>query len=271
MHVTEPTSDPRSYRRAVRRAFATVTFYREQCAAAGRLLDRPDPTPIGALPEPPHTLCPFAHPWWPDREPSLWTSELRPLARVLRLAGCRRRLSVLEVRDSLLDHARLPRRYPWRRGSPYRVLLAPSAIVASSQQRNELNQAALADTGGGWVVGEPDQLADLPVAAGTGLHPVHRLPVAAVATVPPASHPTVLYEPALGYLGALVPECRQFHLDNPRVYAHQRDGVITFSLPGFRRPTLLDILPSGTERLAVRRCGRHGTPVLVASDPAGGS
>jgi hypothetical protein len=195
---------------------------------------------------------------------------LRPLARVLRMAGCREQLPVLEVRDALLDRTRLPRHHPLRRPSRYAVLLSPGAIVASDARRDELNREAVAAAGAGWLVADPDQLAAVRSVAGQSLRPVHRLPVAAVATRLPVGVPAVLYEPPLGYLGALVPECRRFHLDTPRVYAHHRDGTVTFSLPGSRRPTLLDIVPPRTERLAVGRCPRHGTAILAAGEPAGG-
>ncbi|HEX6873293.1 MAG TPA: hypothetical protein VF163_19530, partial [Micromonosporaceae bacterium] len=70
------TRGHRRYRRAVRRAFATVPYYREQCARAGRLLDEPEPTPTATLADPAHTLCPFARPWSAADEPSLWTPGL---------------------------------------------------------------------------------------------------------------------------------------------------------------------------------------------------
>lgn len=265
----------RRYRRAVRRAFARVTFYREQCAAAGRLLTEPVPTPAAELPQPPHTLCPIARPWSAQREPSLWTPTLRPLARALRMAGCRRGLPVLEVREALLDHARLPRLQLLRAGPAYRVLLSPSAVVASAARRRELNRDALAvveAAGGGWVVGDPDELAGAPEAAGELLRPVPRLPVGAAARAAAAEMaggPAVLYEPMLGYLGARVPACGSLHLDHRRVHARVREGTLTLSLPGSRRPTLLDIVPPGADAVRLGRCGRHGTPVLSAAAPGG--
>lgn len=270
--------DERRYRRATRRAFAQVTFYREQCAAAGRMLAEPEPTPVAAIPQPPHTLCPFARPWSADREPSLWTPSLVPLARALRMAGCRATLPVLEVREALLDGTRLPRlRRPGRRPD-YRVLLSATAVVTSPAHRAALNREALAvvqPAGAGWLVGGPAELAALPeLGAGRGselLRPVHRVPVAAAATDPAGGGPTLLYEPMLGYLGALVPECRRVHLDTARVYARDRDGAVTLSLTRSRRPTLLDIVPPGAERVTVGRCDRHRTPILTARPAAGTS
>jgi hypothetical protein len=172
------------------------------------------------------------------------------------------------VRDALLDYPRLPRRR-LRPGGAYRVLLSATALVASDARRAELNQAALQvveRAGIGWLVGGPDELAALAGAAGERLRPVHRVPVAAVASGPTEGKPALLYEPMLGYLGALVPQCRQFHLDTPRVYARERDGTLTISLPRSRRPTLLEIVPPGAGAVVVSRCGRDGLPVLAAGD-----
>jgi hypothetical protein len=252
----------------VRRAFDRVMFYREQCAVAGRLLAEPEPTPLAALPQPPHTLCPFARPWSAEREPSLWTPTLGPLARALRMAGCRGNIPVLEVREALLDHTRLSR---FGARPAYRVLLSATAIVASDAHREELNRRALAvaeAAGGGLVIGGPEELAALPypdLMRPDLIRPVHRLPVAAVADPALPDVPALLYEPMLGYLGARVPRCEAFHLDRARVYARERDGTITISLPRSRRPTLLDIVPPGASTVRVRQCPRHGTPVLVAA------
>jgi hypothetical protein len=251
----------RAYRRAVRRAFATVPFYREQWARAGRVLAEPEPTPAGELPDPPHALCPFRRPWAPQREPSLWTPAPGALARALWLAGCRAGVPVLEVRHALLDRA----------GRGHRVLLGPDAVVASPARRRELNAAALAGAGPAWVVGHPGELDELDLPG--GLRRVHRLPVAAAAGaaagVPVV--PVVLHDRALGYLGALVPACGELHLDR-RVFARDRGGVVALSLPHARRPTLLDIVPPGGDAVRLGRCSRHGTPVLrprAGSPPAG--
>lgn len=268
----------RQYDRAVRRAFARVTFYRDQCATAGRLLAAPVPTPLAALPQPPHTLCPFARPWSPGREPSLWTPTLLPLSRALVLAGCRGRWPVLEVRESLLDHQRLPRFawWPWPPRRPaYRVLLSATAVVASEAHRAAVNRHActVADRSGGLVVGAPAELTELVGTDLARLRPVHRLRVADFVHMAPGQEtdpdaaPAVLYEPMLGYLGARVLGCGAFHIDRPRVYARTRGQVVSFSLPGSRRPTLLDIVPPGADLVTLGRCPRHGAPVLL---PAGG-
>lgn len=259
----------RRYRRAVRWAFARVPFYRDQCAVAGQLLSEPEPTPLASVPQPPHTLCPFSRPWRPDREPSLWTPDLRPLARSLAMAGCRDRRPVLEVRESLLDHTRI-RRGP--AAAPYRVLLSATAAVASDEHRERLNREALSVVppgGTAWLVAGPAELATVPGASDPRLRPVRRLPVAAVADGDLPDGPAVLYEPMLGYLGAVVPDCGRAHLDTPRVYARRRGQAVTFSLPYSRRPLLLDLVPPGADRVALERCPRHGTTVLAAAAPPG--
>ena len=264
-----PARPDRRYRRAVRRAVRSVTFYREQCAAAGALLDQARPTPAGELPDPPHTLVPFGRPWSAAREPSLWTPRPAALARALRLAGCGGGRPVLEVRPALLDSTRLPRGAPLP-GRRYAVLLSPAAVVASPQRRAELTAAALAVAGDGpvWLVAAPEELAELAVELGGStapagrFRPVHRLPVAAAVRAGPGERPVLLHELALGYLGGLVPACRELHLDRRRVHPRVRDGRLTLSLLRQRRPTLLDIVPPGAEAVGVAGCPRHGTPVL---------
>jgi hypothetical protein len=261
------TRQARRYRLAARRAFVTVTFYREQCAAAGVMLAEPRPTQLADLPDPPHTLYPFARPWSGVFEPPLWTSHPAALARALRLAGCGDGTPVLEVRDALLDLRHLPRAAPLHRRRRYAVLLRPRALVASPARRAELNSAGLAlagAAGAAWVVGDPDELGSLPELPETDLRPVYRMPVSAAAATAPADRPIVLYEPLLGYLGALVPGCQDFHLDWRRVHARERNGTVTFSLLHERRPTLLDMVPPGAGAVRVAECRRHGSPVLRA-------
>lgn len=262
-----PVRQARHYRHAVRRAFATVTFYREQCAEAGRMLAEPRPTPLADLPDPPHALCPFARPW-SAAEPPLWGSRPVGLARALRLAGCGAGIPVLEVRDALLDLDHLPGVGPLR-GRRYAVLLSSRARVASLERRAELTAAALgvaATAGVALVVGTPEELAGIPDEPSglTGLEPVWRVPVSAVAVARPVGQPVLLHEPRLGYLGALVPGCGSFHLDWRRVHARDRDGALALSLIRQRRPTLLDIMPSGADAVTVDECSRHGSPVLRA-------
>jgi hypothetical protein len=234
----------------VRRAFGTVLFYREQWAMCDAV--EPVPTPVSQLPDPPHSLSAFARPWSPDREPSLWTGELWPLARALRMAGCGRWGPVLELRPALLDSTRL-----WP-GRAYHVVLSSSAVVASPEHRASLNASAF-EGAAAWVVGGADELSGLP--AHPGLRPVLRLPVRAAADPAPDA-PAVLYEPRLGYLGAVRPRCRRFHLDR-QVYARERSDVVTLSLLGRRRLTLLDVVPPAADSVRVERCRQHGTQTLV--------
>lgn len=256
----------RRYARASRRAFGEVLFYREQWAAAGAVLAEPTPTATADLPQPPHTLCPFARPWSPAREPSLWTPTGRPLARALRLAGCDPRRAVLEICPALRDSDRLPRAGFALARARYGVLLGPSAVVASAAHRLALNRAALASvTGPAWLVGTAGELADVTEwaagddAAGRPLHPVVRL--APGDPVPPTG-PVLLHDPHLGYLGARRRDCAELHLDHARVDAREHSGRVAFSLPGRRRPTLLALLPPGAARVVLTTCPRHGGPVL---------
>jgi hypothetical protein len=255
----------RRHRRAVRRAFAEVTFYREQWAMADSPLDDPVPTAVTDLPDPPHTLTPFARPWSPAREPSVWTPDPAALAAALRLAGCggRGRATVLEVRDALLDQHRLPGRFG---GPAYGVLLSASAIVADTARAEERNVKTLAQAaarGRVWVVGAPADLSALPGLADGRLDTVHRVPVSFVEhPADGGERPVVLHDPVLGYVGARVPDCGRFHVDWQRVHVRERAGVVTFSLLGRRRPTLLEMCPSGVDRLRVAICARHATPVL---------
>ena len=69
---------------------------------------------------------------------------------------------------------------------------------------------------------------------------------------PAPDTPAVLYEPRLGYLGAVRPRCRRFHLDR-QVYARERSGVLTLSLLGRRRLTLLDVVPPAADSVRVER------------------
>ena len=72
----------RAYRALVTSAFRRVPFYRDQWVAAGRALARPEPTPSAALAGQLHRLCPFAQPFDPAAEPSLWIGEDRKSTRL---------------------------------------------------------------------------------------------------------------------------------------------------------------------------------------------
>jgi hypothetical protein len=259
-----------SYRRAVRRAFRDVTFYRSQCAAAGRPLDEPVPTPTSAVPDPPYELCPWRRPWRPDADGPLWTPDPRQLVGALRIAG---RLpsggTVVEVRPSLVNRRRLTRRVR------YAVLLGADALVATEDHRRDLNTAALTaavppvlvvgapavrgvDAAGGAAGGVPV----VDVAGGVaGRVPV--VDVAGVAADAVPDGPVLLHDPVLGYLGARDPRCGALHLDPRLVHAAVRDGALALSLLRRRRPTLLAMVPPGADGVRPTACARHGTPVLV--------
>jgi hypothetical protein len=238
----------RLYRRAVRRAFREVTFYRSQCAAAGRLLDEPVPTPTTAVPDPPYELCPFRHPWRPDRDLPLWTPDPRQLVGALRIA----RLlpaggTVVEVRRALVDLPRLTRRVH------YAVLLGDDAVAAD---RCGTNAATLKAVRAPVFLVGPASWPD-PVS-------VPRVDLAAVADGSAPAGPLLLHDPTLGYLGARHPDCGGLHLNTGLVHAAARDGRLAFSLPRRRRPTLLAMVPPGAENLRLTACARHGTPVLLS-------
>lgn len=236
----------RLYRRAVRRAFREVTFYRSQCAAAGRLLDEPVPTPTTAVPDPPYELCPFRQPWRPDRDLPLWTPDPRQLLGALRIA----RLlpaggTVVEVRRALVDLPRLTRRVR------YAVLLGDDAVAAD---RHGTNAATLAAAPAPVLLVGP---ADWPDPVG-----VPRAGLASVADGSAPPGPLLLHDPTLGYLGARHPDCGGLHLDPGLVHAAVRGDRLVLSLLRRRRPTLLAMAPPGAADLRPATCARHRTPVL---------
>ena len=259
----------RLYRRAVRRAFREVTFYRSQCAAAGRLLDEPVPTPTAAVPDPPYELCPFRHPWRPDRDLPLWTPDPRQLVGALRIA----RLlpaggTVVEVRRALVDLPRLTRRVR------YAVLLGDDAVAADRCGTNAATLAAVSAPvllvgPADWpaLPAGPAGLADgaaLPAGPAGGGAPVTvpRVDLASVADGSAPPGPLLLHDPTLGYLGARHPDCGGLHLDPGLVHAAVRGDRLVLSLPRRRRPTLLAMVPPGAANLRPAACARHRTPVL---------
>jgi hypothetical protein len=238
----------RLYRRVVRLAFREVTFYRSQCAAAGRLLDEPVPTPTTAVPDPPYELCPFRRPWRPDRDLPLWTPDPRQLVGALRIA----RLlpasgTVVEVRRALVDLPRLTRRVR------YAVLLGDDAVAAD---RRATNAATLAAVSAPVLLVGPAGWPE-PVT-------VPRADLASVADGSAPAGPLLLHDPTLGYLGARHPDCGGLHVDTGLVHVAARAGRLAFSLLRRRRPTLLAMVPPGAGDLRLAACGRHRTPVLEA-------
>ncbi|MFE0073928.1 hypothetical protein ACFWYW_34240 [Nonomuraea sp. NPDC059023] len=254
------TAWERSYRRTVRLAFSRVPFYRDQWVRAGRALDEPLPTPTGELAGQLHRLCPFAEPYDPGAEPSLWIGPaggLRAaLAVALGAAGVRGRVPVLEVRRAVLDRRRLG-----LGGPPYGVLLEPDATVVHERRRRELNAPALklaADAGRAVVVGERAAVASfLPELAGVEVNVLERVTLAG------AAEGALVHDPHLGYYAARA-RCGRVHLLWRRFHARPEGGGLAVSALGRRRPVLVAVVPDGGGELG--RCPGHGTPILgVAS------
>lgn len=72
----------------------------------------------------------------------------------------------------------------------------------------------------------------------------------------------VLYDPLLGYLGALG-DCGRWHLDHQHVYARPTSGGLAFTLLRQDSPRFVDILIAEGVRAKVEHCPRHGTPVVM--------
>ncbi|HVQ93820.1 MAG TPA: hypothetical protein VMU51_22470 [Mycobacteriales bacterium] len=260
---------------------------------------RPAPVPAGELADQLERLCPLARPWRPDREPSLWIGRPGPLRTALALAGLLAPglpkparppsgaiapgspapgppgpgvpgpgVPVLEVRRALVDWCRLG-----PVGPPYAVLLAEDAEVASAARHAALTvpAAALAVRAGrALLVGPPEQL---PAAASRlrqalddsrlPLLAVHRCTAAAAAAGPAPDRPALLHDPYLGYFGAAVPSCGEYHLDWTRFHARAAPGGVALTALHRRRPTLVAVQPAEPGFTAVTRCARHRSPVLV--------
>ncbi|GGO80795.1 hypothetical protein [Nonomuraea cavernae] len=262
----------RAYREVVASAFRRVPFYRDQWVAAGRALAEPEPTPSAALSGQLHRLCPFARPFDPSREPSLWIGDGRDLRDALALAGASRRTPVAEVRAAVLD-----RRALGPRGPRYGALLAPGADVVDEDRRRALNAAALAllgapaQAGQVIVVGERAALEALgPELDDVRAHAVERMTAASAVQDP---RPGVLYDPHLGYFAATHPACGRAHLLWRRFHARPAGRAWAVTALRRRRPVLLDVLPDGsgtpgattltTGTPATAVCADHGTPVLT--------
>ncbi|MDR8414762.1 hypothetical protein MTP10_39305 [Nonomuraea sp. 3-1Str] len=260
----------RAYRRVVSTAFRRVPFYRDQWVAAGRALDEPEPTPSAALAGQLFRLCPFALPFDPSREPSLWTGDGSDLRDALALAGAPRRTPVLEVRAAVLDRRTLAAPpFAWR-GPRYGVLLGPDAKVVDESRRHALNAAALrlaAEAGRAVVVGERAALdAVLPELTGVRVSVVERLSLARAAKVGDApvraGDAAVVHDPRLGYLASVVPCCGRTHLLWRHFHARPAGGTLTFTALRRRRPMLVNVVPDDPGTPAIAVCPEHGTPIV---------
>jgi hypothetical protein len=254
-------------RRVVARAFRTVPFYREQWAAAGRVLTEPEPVPARDLTEQLFRLCPLGRPFDPAREPSLWTDDAGTLRAALRaLCGppARRPTAVVEVRPAMIDRSRLG-----RNGPRYAAYLPPGADVVDERRRHALNRraVAVARSGDVIVVGTGGELAEvLPeltaVAPGSSqrLRPVPR---AALADALDESGPVMAHDPVLGYYAVRRPSCGRLHVLWRHFHARVADGyAVRLTALRRRRPTLCDVIPTGAERGALAMCPDHATPTL---------
>ncbi|WP_327089958.1 hypothetical protein OIE66_04895 [Nonomuraea sp. NBC_01738] len=237
----------RDYRRTVADAFSRVPFYRDQWVAAGHELEEPVPTPSEELTGQLHRLCPFAAPYDPAREPSLWIGAADELREALALTGAPRSAPVLEVRQAVLD-----RRTLGRRGPRYGVLLATGARVVHERRRRELNAPALdvaRQAGAAVLVGEQEQITRfLPELDGVDVTPI-------------AHGEAVAFDPHLGYFGARA-SCGGLHLLWRRFHVKQSGAGPCVTALRRRRPTLAGIVPAGRERDVTGLCREHGTPIL---------
>ncbi|MFI7128837.1 hypothetical protein ACIBQ1_24255 [Nonomuraea sp. NPDC050153] len=242
----------RAYRRTVRSAFARVPFYRDQWVRAGRALSEPVPTPCADLAGQLHRLCPFAEPYDPGAEPSLWIGSTAELRAVLSMAGAGGRAPVLEVRRAVLDRRTLglSRRYG--------VLLATDAKVRHERRRRELNEPALrlaAAAGRAVLVGEREAVAEfLPALAEVETRVLER------AGLDGAGRSDLVHDPYLGYYAARA-GCGHLHLLWRRFHARVADdGSLAVTALLRRRPVLVDVVPDGAATLG--RCPAHDTPIL---------
>lgn len=254
-------------RRVVDRAFREVPFYREQWAAAGRVLAEPVPVASADLAAQQFRLCPLTRPWLPARMPSLWTGDPAALLAALRLAGvAARRLPVIEIRSAMVDWRSLG-----RLGPPYAAMLPPGADVVDEERRRLLNAPAAtlaARAGRVLVVGTDVELA---AAAreldGAEVVPVRRGTVAEVLDATreaTASDPCLAHDPCLGPLGATAPGCGRLHLLWRRFHAREEDGALLVTALR-RRPALCSVVPAGSAGVTVGRCPEHGTATLTRS------
>lgn len=248
--------------RAVRTALTRVPLYREQVALAGCLRVEPMSVPASDLEDELYRLCPLGRGWEPGREPPLWA---RPtgLRRALATAGVLARgAAVLEVRTALVDRRRLT-----PIGPRYRVVLAPGADMAGPDRLAALDRRALAvatAAGRATLVGPPGDAEAVRHRLGLGpdgVTVVHRVAPADLASAPAGA--VVLADRLLGYLGARAAGCGLAHVDWVRWQARSVDGGLALTALTGRRPTLVGVLVPAPG-VTVRRCPRHGTPVLVA-------
>ncbi|MFJ9687597.1 hypothetical protein ACIRRX_18195 [Streptomyces bacillaris] len=240
------------YARAVRRAVATVPYYRERYAATGALppLTR-DEAELRR-----HLLMPLGSALLARRDPGRPAAEhVAELYEALRLAGHRTGgREVYEVATALRDPVRAY-------GTDWRVVLASTAETVDAAEATDAGRYVTAlstPARGALVVGGAGQPAG-PAAAGA--EAVERFPLAAAARTRPAPG-SLWYEPWLGHLGGVPADCGELHLNTARVHARLLDGATVLTLLRRRRPTLVHVRPEGAGSFAPAACPRHGVPTL---------
>ncbi|MFT9666782.1 hypothetical protein ACMZ5F_24415 [Streptomyces rhizosphaericola] len=240
------------YARAVRRAVATVPYYRERYAATGTL----PPLTREEAELRRHLLMPLGSALLARRDPGRPAAEhVAELYEALRLAGHRTGgREVYEVAPALRDPVRA-------HGTDWRVVLANTAETVDPAEATEAGRSVTAlptPARGALVVGGSGQPAD-PAAAGA--EAVERFALAAAARTRPAPG-SLWYEPWLGHLGGVPADCGELHLNTARVHARLLDGATVLTLLRRRRPTLVHVRPEGAGSFAPAVCPRHGVPTL---------
>ncbi|TDP93894.1 hypothetical protein [Labedaea rhizosphaerae] len=229
------------------RARDTVPFYRERCPVGGLAGPVRSAELAGRL----HLLTPFARPFDPAEEPTLWTGVPADLGAALRTAiGASRRTPVIEGRRSWVHWQTLG-----RAGAPYAAVLTGAVPHTDLDERARL----LAADGRAVLVAGPTELAEVGTRIG------HRGPVVARVSAEQAQHwrggAAVVFDRHLGYYAALG-GCARWHLSWRRFHAVVgREGLQVTALRR-TRPTLVRVIPEHPGFRAVTWCPAHGTPVL---------
>ncbi|MEV5617227.1 hypothetical protein [Streptomyces bacillaris] len=241
------------YARAVRRAVATVPYYRERYAATGTL---PPLTRVEAELRR-HLLMPLGSALLARRDPGRPAAEhVAELHEALRLAGHRTGdREVYEVAPALRDPVRA-------HGTDWRVVLASTAETVDAAEATDAGRYVAAPptpARNALVVGEAGQLTG--PATANGARTVERFPLAVAARTRPAPG-SLWYEPWLGHLGGVPADCGELHLNTGRVHARLLDGATVLTLLRRRRPTLVHVRPEGAGSFAPAACPRHGVPTL---------
>jgi hypothetical protein len=162
---------------------------------------------------------------------------------------------LFEVRDALLD---------WNRIAPrkgrYHVLLSAQAEVADPAVREASVRAFMAAAKPA-LLGTSAQIAALGPAVGKARVFIRTSPGDLDRA---GDGVTVLHDAHLGYLGARHRACGRVHVNWRRLHVRQTLDGLLFTMLCRRRPTLVDIVVSGTAHLSVSRCRIHHSPIILA-------